>query len=166
MACAILSGSVFGIVGKFSPAYISAVVSGQALGGIFTALVQIFSLATGESSTHSAFMYFMIGNAVIIVTLVLYVILSKSVFFQYHLKVLQDDGATIQTERSVDGCDPVRYSYGAIFKKIRIYGISEWMVFVVTLSIFPGVTVLIESQNKGSGSKWSGLLALDGVFNV
>lgn len=61
MASAILSGSIFGILGKFSPSYITAVVSGQALGGIFTALVQIMSLALGESSVHAAFVYFMIG---------------------------------------------------------------------------------------------------------
>lgn len=62
MFSAILSGSIFGILGKFSPGYITAVVSGQALGGIFTSLVQILSLALGESSTHAAFVYFMIGK--------------------------------------------------------------------------------------------------------
>lgn len=58
---AIFGGSVFGVVGKFSPVYITAVIGGQALGGIFAALAQIASLAIGASSTHSALVYFIIG---------------------------------------------------------------------------------------------------------
>lgn len=128
-------------------------ISGQALGGIFTALVQIISLATGESSVHSAFLYFMVGNLLLILTLVSYIVLSKTVFFKYHLEEKQDGVSTsIQAdpERTPD------ISYMAIFDKIWLYGVSEWLVFVITLSVYPGVTVLIESQNKGTANKWSG----------
>ncbi|GLV40017.1 Equilibrative nucleoside transporter 1 [Carabus blaptoides fortunei] len=160
IACAILAGSIFGIVGKFSPAYITAVISGQALGGIFTALVEILSLATGESSVHSAFLYFMVGNFLLILTLVLYIVLSKTVFFQYHLDEKQDG---VSTSIQADPVRPPEISYMAIFDKIWLYGVSEWLVFVITLSIYPGVTVLIESQNKGTGDKWSGRI-LAGYF--
>lgn len=121
------------------------------MGGIFTAVVQIISLATGESSVKSAFFYFMIGNAVLVVTLALYVVLSRSVYFQFHLTQQLDNTVTIQTEVSSEGID-----YLKILNRIWIYGISEWLVFVITLSIYPGVTVLVESQNKGMGNKWSG----------
>lgn len=49
VATAILSGGLFGISGLFPSEYITAVVSGQALGGIFAALAEIISLTFGAS---------------------------------------------------------------------------------------------------------------------
>lgn len=158
VASAILSGSIFGIIGKFSPVYITAVISGQALGGIFTAFVQILSLALGESSVHSAFVYFMVGNVVCFVTFISYIILSKSVYFNFYLN--------LDNEKSSINADvETTISYKQILKKIWLYGISEWFVFVVTLSIYPGVTVLIESDKKGLGSLWAGIKVCSFYFD-
>lgn len=79
---AILSGSIFGIVGNFSPVYITATIGGQALGGIFAAVAEIISLAIGASSTHSALVYFIIGNITIVFSIVSYIVLIKTVFFK------------------------------------------------------------------------------------
>lgn len=79
VASAILQGGLFGIVGKFSSRYISAVVSGQALGGIFAALAEIASLCLGASSTISAFVYFMVANGMLLLSLVAYLVLSRAV---------------------------------------------------------------------------------------
>lgn len=69
-------------MGNFSPIYITAAIGGQALGGIFAALAEIVSLAIGASSTHSAMVYFVIGNVTIGVTIVLYIVLTKTVFYK------------------------------------------------------------------------------------
>jgi equilibrative nucleoside transporter 1/2/3 len=79
VASAILQGGLFGIVGKFSSRYITAVVSGQALGGIFAALAEIGSLCLGASSTISAFVYFMIADGMLLLALAAYLILSRAV---------------------------------------------------------------------------------------
>ncbi|XP_017772160.1 PREDICTED: equilibrative nucleoside transporter 3 [Nicrophorus vespilloides] len=149
---AILSGSIFGIIGKFSPKYITATVGGQALGGIFAAIAQIVSLAIGISSQFSAFVYFMIGNLMILVSLVSYVVLSRTVFFKYHIS--EKTGITVnefQTELS----RPRIVNYSTILRKIWTYGVSVFLVFTITLSIYPGVSVLIESEDKSSGSAWT-----------
>lgn len=36
------------------------------------------------------------------------------------------------------------------------YGMSVFITFAITLSVYPGVTVLIESEWKGHGNKWNG----------
>lgn len=147
---AILSGSIFGIVGNFSPVYITAVIGGQALGGIFAALAEIASLAIGASSTHSALVYFIIGNITIAVSIILYVVLMKTVFFKYHVEdkfiSISDFGSTSST---------ILISHKVILKKIWVYGLSMFIVFAFTLSVYPGVTVLIESEGKGHGNKWN-----------
>lgn len=68
-----------GIVGKFSPKYITAMSSGQALGGIFTALAEICSLWLGTSPLLSGLLYFIIGDTMLLFSLIAYVLLEKAV---------------------------------------------------------------------------------------
>lgn len=130
-------------------------IGGQALGGIFAALAQIGSLAVGASSTHSALVYFVIGNVTIILTIISYVVLEKSLFFQYH--------AVSEENPSVNqyGSDVVlSLSHKTILKKIWGYGFCLCMCFAVSLSVCPGLTVLIESEGKGHQNKWNGMIFL------
>lgn len=76
-----LTAGLYGIACRFSSRYISAVVSGQALGGMFPALVYIISLAIGVSSTHCALLYFNIANITIVICLVSYFAVYRSVSF-------------------------------------------------------------------------------------
>ncbi|XP_049939857.1 equilibrative nucleoside transporter 3 [Schistocerca serialis cubense] len=158
IASAVLQGGLFGIVAKFPSRYITAVVSGQALGGIFAALAEIVSLCIGATPVNSAFVYFMIADGTLILSLIAYLVLSRSVFFQYFTKekeavsTLQYEPATIE---AIDR-QPVReISYKTILSKMWVYGFSVWMTFFVTLSLYPSVTVLINSTKKGNGSAWN-----------
>ncbi|XP_022905516.1 equilibrative nucleoside transporter 3 [Onthophagus taurus] len=152
ISSAILSGSIFGIMGKFSPKYITATIGGQALGGIFAAIAQIISLTLGVSSVHSAFVYFMVGNTMIFITLISYVILSKTVFFKYHIS--EKTGITLN-EFQNELVRPRIVDHKLILKKIFPYGTSVFLVFLISLSCYPGLTVLIESQNHGNGDPWA-----------
>ncbi|XP_076252806.1 equilibrative nucleoside transporter 1 [Rhynchophorus ferrugineus] len=147
---AILSGSIFGIVGNFSPVYITATIGGQALGGIFAAIAEIISLAIGASSTHSALVYFIIGNITIAFSIVCYVVLVKTVFFKYHI---EDKFLSISDFSSSSSVPLI--SHQIIVKKIWVHGVSMFLVFAITLSVYPGVTVLIDSEGKGHGNKWN-----------
>lgn len=68
-----------GIVGRFSPKYITAMSGGQALGGIFTALAEVISLWIGASPVLSGLMYFIIGDTILLLSLIAYIILEKAV---------------------------------------------------------------------------------------
>lgn len=74
-----MQGAVFSLVSFFGSDYMSATVSGQALGGIVAALAQILALWQGASSVHSAFVYFLIADLFIVISLVLYTLLVKTV---------------------------------------------------------------------------------------
>lgn len=143
---------MFGIVGKFSPKYITATVGGQALGGIFAAIAQIISLAIGASSVHSAFVYFMVGNILLFISFILYIVLSKTIFFKYHIS---DRMGIAQNEFNSDLLRPRIVNRKAILQKIWQYGASIFLVFCISLSVYPAVTVLIESENKASGKAWN-----------
>ncbi|CAG9861538.1 unnamed protein product [Phyllotreta striolata] len=147
----IFGGSVTGIVGKFSPTYITAVVGGQSLGGIFAALTQIAALAIGASSTHSALVYFIIGNLTIVLAIVSFVYLAKSAFFNFYVR----DQHVVSNIQSTESIQLQAVSYKLVFKKIWAYCVCVFITFFITISLFPGVMVLIESEGKGQGSRWS-----------
>ncbi|XP_043262461.1 equilibrative nucleoside transporter 3 [Colletes gigas] len=157
-ASAIFGGSLMGIVGRLSPKYITAMSSGQALGGIFTAITEICSLWIGASPILSGLVYFIIGDVILFLSLVAYIILENSTFFKYHM--LEKLPENIETNFSITGevtfSHSTSVSYTRIIKKIWHYGLNIFLVFFITLSVYPAVTVLIESQYKGKGgSTWN-----------
>jgi len=40
--------------------------------------------------------------------------------------------------------------------QIWVYGFAEWMTFVVTLAMYPAVTVLVNSTGRGNSNPWNG----------
>lgn len=146
-----------GIAGRFSSKYITATMAGQALGGVFTALAQIGSLWIGASPVFSGLLYFIIGDVMIFLSLTAYIILEKTAFFKHYMLDKLPDRS--EPNFLVDG--EVRFSqehtisYMHIFKKTWHCGISMFLVFVATLTVYPAVTVLVESQDKGRGYAWN-----------
>lgn len=170
---AILSGGLFGIAGMFSSEYISAVMSGQALGGVFTALAEVVSITFTTAATASAFIYFMVGTAWLVASLVLYLIVSKTLFFKFHVNQshmkantnnlsinadsspLSSHAVTATTMASINR-HYLQPEWSKIYSKIWLHGFSVWLVFVTTLSVYPAITVLITSTDKGHHHKWNG----------
>ncbi|KAE8750653.1 hypothetical protein FOCC_FOCC002632 [Frankliniella occidentalis] len=156
MASAVLTGGLFGMLGKFSTAYISAASSGQSLGGVFAALAEILSLWLGASPQLSAFVYFMVANVFLVLSIVCYLVLIRAVFFKYHMEPKPQ--LSVQYE---PGCLPSEeinlnsLSYKRVLSKVWIYGLAVWMAFLVSLSFYPAITVLVESKNKGHGNIWN-----------
>ncbi|XP_024946180.1 equilibrative nucleoside transporter 3 isoform X2 [Cephus cinctus] len=157
MASAIFGGSLMGIVGRFSPRYITAMMGGQAVGGIFTALAEIGSLWIGASPVLSGLLYFIIGDVLLFLSLIAYIILEKAIFFKHHM--IEKLPESLNTDFPVDGevifSQNYTISYTRIFKKTWHYGFSIFLVFFISLSVYPAVTVLIESQDKGKGYAWN-----------
>lgn len=156
-ASAIFGGSLMGIVGKFSPKYITAMSGGQALGGIFTALAEICSLWIGASPVLSGLVYFIIGDIVLLLSLIAYVILERSPFFKHHMIEKVPDH--LKSDYSINGevsfsANP-SVSYTRIIKRIWHYGVSIFLVFFISLAVYPAITVLVESQYKGKGHPWN-----------
>lgn len=165
-SCAIFGGSLLGVAGRFSSGYITAMMGGQALGGIFTALAEIGSLWLGASPVLSGLVYFVIGDAMLFLSLVSWIVLERTVFFNYHM-LEEHSESLIESDRlnhngNVDRQDtrylayrPQAISYMKIFKKTWHYGLSNALVFLITLSVYPSVTVLVDSQDKGKGHAWN-----------
>lgn len=98
----------------------------------------------------------MIGNAVLLLSVISYICMSRTAFFKFYTvqKLALIKAVTMGEEQTAASlAEPNFY---AVLNKIWVYGFSEWLVFVVTLCVYPSVTVLVNSQNRGNGHPWNG----------
>ncbi|XP_063863896.1 equilibrative nucleoside transporter 1-like [Scylla paramamosain] len=140
-AGAIFQGGLFGVAGMFPEKYITAVVSGQALGGVFASGARIVSLSVGAKDENSAFIYFMIAVIVMIFTLLAYLFMSKTDFYKHYTNCQKP-------EKGSDDAPQAERTFSEqvqIFKEIWPLGVSVWGVFAVTLGAFPALCVKIIS---------------------
>merc|ERR1719154_432640 len=82
---AIFQGGILGVAGKFPPAYMGAVFSGQAVGGIFASGCNVVFLALGASASQSGFFCFLTSVVFLLTALVAYGVATRSEFYQYYL---------------------------------------------------------------------------------
>ena len=80
-----ISGGLLGVSGKFPPAYIGGVFSGQAVGGIFASVTAVVMIALGTQPKDQAFFCFLVAVLFLAGSLIFYAIITRSEFYQYYL---------------------------------------------------------------------------------
>ncbi|KAM3958475.1 equilibrative nucleoside transporter 1 [Aphomia sociella] len=146
-ASAVFIGALVGVASKFSREYMAAVVSGQSLGGIAAAAAQVAALACRVSPPHSALVYFCIADALLLAALAACAALRRVDFFRRH--ALRGGGRPTNRHRAA--------AAAPVFDKIRVYAFSMFAVFAVTMSVYPAVTVLVESHPATAGTDWNNI---------
>ncbi|XP_067622676.1 equilibrative nucleoside transporter 1 [Eurosta solidaginis] len=158
ISSATMSGGIFGVAGLFPSLYMTALVSGQALGGIISSLAFIFVLAFGAAPSVTAFIYFIIATVTILLSIICYAIMSHQPFFIYYFEggdkyeILAD---TPSHSRSADVAIQLEPNIKEVFGKIFVESVNICLLFATTLSVYPGVTVLMQSENYGKGYAWN-----------
>jgi len=153
-----MSGALYGVAGLFPSEFITAVVSGQALGGILTALAFILVLAFDTGPNTTAFIFFIVGGVLILLCIVCYVILARKPFFRYYL----EGGDKYKVIRAVPSHNrngsaeglPLEPILRQVMSKIYLHAISLALLYTTTLSVYPAVTVLMQSEY--GHSVWTG----------
>ena len=94
---------MLGVSGKFPPAYIGGVFSGQAVGGIFASVTAVVMIALGTVPRDQAFFCFLVAVIFLAGSLVFYLIITRSEFYQYYLaENVQPNEAKLETINNVD----------------------------------------------------------------
>uniref|UniRef100_A0AAR2L1T8 Solute carrier family 29 member 2 n=1 Tax=Pygocentrus nattereri TaxID=42514 RepID=A0AAR2L1T8_PYGNA len=125
---AVLQGSLFGLVGKLPQKYSSSFMSGQAVAGIFSAVAMLISQISEADNENAALGYFLTPCAATLLTLCCYLLLShlfKSIN-SYHFDVF-------------------------LLFQIWVMALCVTCVFMVTLSVFPAITVLVKPDALFTG---------------
>lgn len=138
--------TLFQMCAKFSPVYISALLSGQALCGIFSSSLQIVTLSIDAKPEINGFLYFSATVAFIVLVAVSFVsCLKYSPFFIYHLKQTSNITAT--------KVDIPKGLIASIFERQKFVFASMLLIIGISSMVHPGITATIVSTEPGS--KWS-----------
>jgi len=149
---AIFQGGILGVAGKFPPAYMGAVFSGQAVGGIFASGTNVVMLALGASATDAAFFCFVISVVFLLTALVAYAVATRTAFYQHHLgeappatlESKAEDSKLLREEQEAPRV-PVKVNPGRVMLEILPYAIAVFLTFLVTLGAFPAITAQVVS---------------------
>ncbi|XP_078726727.1 equilibrative nucleoside transporter 1-like isoform X1 [Lampetra fluviatilis] len=169
---AVFEASLFGLAGQFPTSYMTAVMSGVGISGMFTALAMIFALLGSSDNSSVAFWYFVTACIITVITILCYVSLSRLRFSMYYLmedtKVqIEENVSSIEDKHNGEFQDNtmcpdnkhilnVRQSVirkCAIMKQIWMPAFSVCCVFWLTFTLFPAITVRVDTVTDDS--KWN-----------
>jgi len=146
---AIFQGGICGVAGKFPPAYMGAVFSGQAVGGIFASGTNVVVLAMGASPTQAAFFCFILSVLFLGTAFIAYLVATRTEFYRYYLgegeHQTTDDHKLLETSPDNKPKIPVKVNPLTVLARIWPYGTAVFFTFFVTLGCFPAITVRVQS---------------------
>jgi len=145
---AIFQGGILGVAGKFPPAYMGAVFSGQAVGGIFASVSNVIFLAIGATPPQAAFFCFMLSVIFLGTAMFAYVFATRSEFYKFYLGENQgtpDDHKLLDGSADCKPRIPLKVNPLTVMVDIWPYGVAVLMCFLVTLGCFPALTVRVVS---------------------
>lgn len=158
---AIFQGGILGVAGKFPPAYMGAVFSGQAVGGIFASGCNVVFLALGASAEQSGFFCFITSVVFLLTALIAYGIATRSDFYQFYLgeKTVQLKEKKPEDSKLLENGDtgpslPVKVNPFSVLIQISPYAGAVFACFMVTLGSFPAITAQVVSTMP-SDSVWA-----------
>jgi equilibrative nucleoside transporter 1/2/3 len=179
---AVTQGGAFGFAGVLPSDFMQALMAGNGVSGVFICLLRIITKltmpATDRGIRDATMIYFFLGAAVIGAALFSTLIVLRVPFIkQYMGKSGDASGDTAQEYSSLVGKeqsssmsdkssgqdDAQKPSMLSVLKQTLRYNFSVWMVFFVTIMLFPGLTAQIESTS-GMGD-WYPIILIT-TFNV
>ncbi|KAI9125773.1 hypothetical protein K1719_003191 [Acacia pycnantha] len=164
LADGLVGGSLVGSAGKLPKQYMQAVFAGTASSGIIISILRIITKAslpqTPEGLQSSAHLYFIVATVFILCCIIFCNLQFKlPVMQQYHHQSIlfrEDQGG----ENSPCSLAPKFWDVAA---KIRCHAFGIFIIYVVTLSIFPGF--IAEDLVSDLFKDWYPILLIS-VYNI
>lgn len=136
MANGIYQNTIFGMAAKLPIKYTGAVVLGSNISGTFTSIVLILSDTFASSQRMSAIYYFITALFVLLVCFDTYFALPLNRFYK-HYKLKEEREAEVSKQNNRGRARQIPYLY--VFRKAFPQLFNIFLVFFVTLSIFPAI---------------------------
>lgn len=109
-------------------------MSGQALGGVFTALIEIVTITFASDPRRSAIIFFTIGNILLVLSIIAWIVMSRTHYFKYYTTnrsgALSPKNSRLQLQRQPSMMEPV---FREVLNKMWLYGFTEWLVSYTTI---------------------------------
>ncbi|UMM43656.1 hypothetical protein L5515_019076 [Caenorhabditis briggsae] len=142
----VYQNSIFGLAGELPFKYTNAVIIGNNLCGTFVTLLSMSTKAVTRNILDRAFAYFLIALITLVFCFISFLILKKQRFYQFYSTRAERQRA--KNEESADNKGKMA-TYVATFKEAFPMLLNVFLVFFVTLSVFPGVMMYVKDEKKG-----------------
>ena len=142
---AIFEGGILRVAGRFPPAYICAVFSGEAVGGIFASGTNVVVLALGATAIQLAFFCFILSVVFMFTALIAFAVATMSKFYQHYLG--EKPGRDLETKpkdsNRLQEKDLIKVNPGQLLLQILPHAISVHLNFLVTLGMCTSVLMYL-----------------------
>ncbi|KAK0573918.1 hypothetical protein LWI29_015542 [Acer saccharum] len=164
IADALVQGGLIGAAGELPDRYMQAIVAGTGFSGVLVSVLRILTKAVypqdADGLRKSANLYFGVGIVVMAICIVLYNVAHRLPIIKYHhdLKI-----QAVNEEKEVKGSLTGvvwRSIVWDIFGRIKWYGFGVVLIYMVTLSIFPGY--ITEDVSSLVLKDWYGITLIAG----
>ncbi|XP_063958962.1 equilibrative nucleoside transporter 1-like [Lytechinus pictus] len=146
-ASAVYQSGMYAFAAKLPEGYTQSYIVGQGIGGTFVAVLSIMSITFAGSLRSAAIGYFCCAVLVLLVCLITFIMLFKLPIIKYYMgmvTMVTDNKEAEAAEDQVNSRPPL----WTIFKQIKMQVLNIWLLFFVTLAIFPAVLVDIPSVDE------------------
>ncbi|KAL3835563.1 hypothetical protein ACJIZ3_010299 [Penstemon smallii] len=142
VADGLVQGGVVGNAGELPQRYMQAVVAGTAASGVLVSLLRVFTKAVYPQNTHglrqSANLYFIVSIVVMLLNIIFYNVAHRLPVIKYYNN-LKSQAVNEEKEQNGDITKKLwRSNLWDVVGAVKWYGSGILIIYVVTLSIFPG----------------------------
>uniref|UniRef100_A0A8R1DH53 Uncharacterized protein n=1 Tax=Caenorhabditis japonica TaxID=281687 RepID=A0A8R1DH53_CAEJA len=141
----IYQNSIFGLASELPFKYTNAVIIGNNLCGTFVALLSMSTKAVTKNILDRSFAYFSIALSTLGLCFVSFLVLKKQRFYQFYSARAEKQRSKNEESSAGKGFA----NYLTTFKEAFPQLVNVFLVFFVTLSIFPGVMMYVKDEKKG-----------------
>jgi equilibrative nucleoside transporter 1/2/3 len=150
---AIFQGGLIGLAGAFPSHYMTAVLNGQGIGGVFAATINIALLALGgNDDVSSAFYCFLLAIMFLAGSWVSCLLMSRTDFYKHHIRDPAPTSPESAPLLASSAATPSPISVVGVLGAIRVEALTVLTIYIVTLGCFPALTVLVETTQPGHGA--------------
>ncbi|KAG4170358.1 hypothetical protein ERO13_A12G142500v2 [Gossypium hirsutum] len=164
---ALVQGGLIGAAGELPERYMQAIVAGSGGSGVLVSMLRILTKAVfpqdADGLRKSAYFYFFTSIVFMVICIVLYNVAHKLPIMQYYEELKAE---AVKEEKAEKGpmTGPVwRATLWNIVGTVKWYGFGIVLIYVVTLSIFPGY--ITEDVHSLVLKDWYPVLLITG-YNV
>ncbi|KAK9145303.1 hypothetical protein Sjap_005206 [Stephania japonica] len=151
VADALAQGGIIGSAGELPERYMQAVVAGTAASGVLVSVLRILTKSIYPQDAHglrrSANLYFSVSIVVMAICIIFYNVASHLPVIKYYKDIKMQ---AISEEKNVSSSltgSAWRSNLWNIVGRVKWFGFGILVIYVVTLSIFPGyITEDVHSQ--------------------
>lgn len=147
MAGGIFQNTVYGMAAKLPPKYTGAVVLGSNISGTFATVISIASSSIWSSVRKAAIYYFITAMFIILLCFDTYFAMPLNRFFRYHEMMSEKQQEKARRNQGIGAS--TRIPYWTIFKQCFMQLFNVFIIFFVTLSVFPAVYSDIKQTSEG-----------------